>query len=353
MGRVLKNGITYLNCNVKGGNITPSLIIENPFLNNTITILNPVKTTVESSSVTDGVGQLNLRVDADNSREGTNIQLDNLQVGYQYTLRLDMQMTSGNYLYSGYSQGITISDTPITEYALSGGAQIKFIEDLSNHSYCISFCPLSSTMYLIVYLVDVTNATQYFTMSNIELYKVDIPNLVTPFEYKTYLKFNGTGITLPWTLNADYKVEVVFHETTYVNNAAIIGNTGGNNYSHLTEYSNKYYTSTGTSETSFGAWAAGEHTFINNNGNNKNEFDEVEVTDYTPRTSSDYYAIGSRKNATNYSGWIKSYKIYSISNDTLLHNLIPAISNGVSGFYDNVEGKMYIVQGASAVDTIS
>ena len=59
---------------------------------------------------------------------------------------------------------------------------------------------------------------------------------------KTYVKFNGQGIVLPWAVNSDYKVEVVFYEYNYVANTAIIGNTNGANNSHLTSYNNSQHT---------------------------------------------------------------------------------------------------------------
>ena len=185
-------------------------------------------------------------------------------------------------------------------------------------------------------------------------HKEDLPQ--NPLVYKNYAKFNGEGIILPWKLNSDYKIEVVFYETTYRNDACIIGNSYTSTRSHLTEYSNKYYTSTGSSEGNFGTWSSGEHTFINNNGNNHNEFDGVEVTNYTPATDSGVsYTIGCRVNLTSnaYYGWIKSYKIYSISNGTLLHDLRPAEVLNQACLFDVVEKRAYYANNLQAVDTIS
>ena len=173
--------------------------------------------------------------------------------------------------------------------------------------------------------------------------------------YKNYLKFNGYGIVLPWTLNSDYKIEVVFYETTYLQDSAIIGNTYNETRSNLTEYNNAYFTSTGTGGSGFGSWASGEHTFITNNGNGKNEFDGVEVTNYIPTTDNTInYSIGWRKTAGNaFKGWIKSYKVYSISSGDLLHELKPALVMGSSCFYDTIEEKIYSTSLVEAVDTIS
>lgn len=174
-------------------------------------------------------------------------------------------------------------------------------------------------------------------------------------EFKNYLKFNGYGIVLPWTMNSDYKIEVVFHETTYLQDSAIIGNTRNETRSNLTEYNNAYFTSTGTSGSGFGSWSAGEHTFITNNGNGKNEFDGVEVTDYTPTTDNTInYAIGWRATAGNaFKGWIKSYKIYSISSGDLLHELKPALIMNSPCLYDTIDGKIYSTSLVEAVDTIT
>ena len=185
-------------------------------------------------------------------------------------------------------------------------------------------------------------------------HKEDLPSDI--ITYKNYIKFNGEGIILPWKLNSDYKIEVVFHETTYRNDSCIIGNSYTSTRSHLTEYSNKYYTSTGSSEGNFGTWTSGEHTFINNNGNAHNEFDGVEVTNYTPATDSGVsYTIGCRVNLTSnaYYGWIKTYKIYSISNGTLLHDLRPAELFNQACLFDVVEKKAYYANNLQAVDTIS
>ena len=176
-------------------------------------------------------------------------------------------------------------------------------------------------------------------------------------EYKQYMKFNGHGVILPWTLNSDYKVEVVFCETTYNNDSSVIGNSFNASRIHLTTYSSKYYCSKGDSEGNFGTWSSGEHTFVCNNGNSHNEFDGVEVTDYTPATVNDiYYTLGCRgaddwRNA--YYGWIKSFRIYSISTGDLLHELLPCKILNQSCFIDTVEDKIYCNQSIQAVDTVS
>lgn len=170
-------------------------------------------------------------------------------------------------------------------------------------------------------------------------------------QFGKYAKFSGSaGFILPYTINSDYKVTVVFYEDTYANDAAVIGNTSGSYYSHLTEYNSRWYTSSGTRETSFGSWVGQtEHTYINNNGNSKNEFDGVEVTDYTPTTDvSYYYTIGCRGtiNSNKYSGYIGYYKIESLSTGNAICELRPALVrlNGdviKTGLYDTVNKLWY------------
>lgn len=173
--------------------------------------------------------------------------------------------------------------------------------------------------------------------------------------FKNYMKFNGEGLELPLTIDSDHKIEVVFYDVSYNNDSAVIGNTQGSTLLHLTEYSNKYYCSVGTAEGNFGAWSSGEHTFICNNGNNHNEFDGVEVTAYTPTTANHKYTIGCRGNVRGnaYYGYIKSYKIYSISSGNLLHNYRPCQVLNLSCLYDEIDELLYTNASMEAVDVIS
>ena len=178
----------------------------------------------------------------------------------------------------------------------------------------------------------------------------------SPILFKNYAKFDGSqGIILPWKINADYKVEVTFYQTTYTDAENIIGNTSGAVYSHLTPYQGGYWSSLGSNEGLIPnlSWSAGEHTYITNNGNGYNEFDGVEVQSYTPTTINGYYTIGERASTSIIRSYIKSYKIYSISQGTLLHELVPCLYDGVTPcLYDKV-GKMFFCNGIESVmDTI-
>ena len=180
---------------------------------------------------------------------------------------------------------------------------------------------------------------------------------VNTISYKNYIKFNGEGIMLPWSINSDYKIEVTFHETTYYNDSAIIGNSIGPSDMHLTEYNNKYYfLKSRNGETNYGTWSAGEHTFIYNNGAGENTLDDTVVSNFTPYNySSALYSIGCRGGIKSnvYNGWIKSYKIYSISQDELIHDLRPAIVAGYPCFVDVIGNAIYSNSSIQAVDIIT
>lgn len=189
------------------------------------------------------------------------------------------------------------------------------------------------------------------------------PKFVIPIgggsiEYKNYLKFNGEGIILPWTINSDYKFEVTFYDTTYYNDRAVIANDNGPAYFNFTEYSNRYYYQTSyNSESSFGSWSAGEHTIIYNDEDGKISFDGTVVGNSNiPDNNSVHYQIGGRGSRTSvqaYYGYIKDCKIYSKSTGTLLYHLRPAEVLGLSCLYEEVTGKLFSNATVEVVDTIT
>ena len=180
-------------------------------------------------------------------------------------------------------------------------------------------------------------------------------NAVSPVVMKTYAKFNGSGLVLPWYINSDYKIECVFHETTYYENTCITGSTGGwNNAPYIANYQNNFDMGTGTGYVTIASWSAGEHTYINNNENDKNSLDGVEGA-YTPNSSMLFYTIGCRGNVSEmgYKGYIKSFKIYSKTTGDLLHDLKPCKVYNLSAFYDTVEDLYYTCLNLEATDTLS
>lgn len=165
------------------------------------------------------------------------------------------------------------------------------------------------------------------------------------------LTFNNTNPgTLPYTINSDYEIFVDFTIPTYYSNMPIIGNSSNANSVHLTQYSNKYYTSNGSSESNFSATLTGRHTFINNH-NNINLFDGVKVSEYTPITSSSVsLTVGSRRDLNRYGyylrGSIHEYKITSISTGKIIADYKPAKAFDFIGLYDPINNS-FVICGSS------
>ena len=184
---------------------------------------------------------------------------------------------------------------------------------------------------------------------------MNVQNII--IQHKNYAKFNGTeGIKLPFTLNSDYKVTVDFYQTEYTSAENIIGNDVSTSYSHLTPYSGGYWASLGQSENLIPnlTWSSGEHIWITNNGNNKNEFDGVEVQDYTPTTASGaHYTIGIRSSSSIIRSYVKYYKIESISTGDVICELYPCLYDNVTPcLYDTVNKRFYYAEGLTVMDTI-
>lgn len=173
-------------------------------------------------------------------------------------------------------------------------------------------------------------------------------------EYFDYALFTSASdnIVLPWLVNADYKIIVVFDIPTYISNNAVIGNNGSTAYPQLTAYGGLWYTGNGGSETYFTEALTGKHTFINNQ-NGKNVFDNTEVSAYTPQTSQNVnLVIGGRYTADSYRGKIYEYIIESISTGDIIEHLVPAkvkadIFNLGTGLLSLVTGDIYKCNGMS------
>ncbi len=175
-----------------------------------------------------------------------------------------------------------------------------------------------------------------------------------PVTYKNYIKFNGEGIILPFTQNADYTIRCIFYDKEYIANTCVTGNTGGYSQGqYLALYNNNYDVGTGSGYSSFGAWSEGEHLYINNDINNQSSLDMVHTASYTPVTNNHKYTLGCRENNTlGYYGYIASFKIYSKSEGTLLHDLRPCQVLNIAAFHDVVDDKLYLNDSIIAVDDI-
>lgn len=167
-----------------------------------------------------------------------------------------------------------------------------------------------------------------------------------------YASFNGSGyITLPYTVSADYKITVDYYVPKYVDNMAIIGNTVSGDYTHLTLFSSRYYTTTGSAETNFAGNTVGRHTFINN-VNNHNSLDSEDVTSYTPTDNSNAtLTIGYRYGAPyKFVGRIYEYKIESISTGDIICHIKPTKYQGELVFRDIINGINYSCSGMYVIE---
>ena len=185
---------------------------------------------------------------------------------------------------------------------------------------------------------------------------VSVNDMVTVEQYD-YVQFSASStgastaasryIKLPYTVNADYKITVVFDIPTYYSNNSVIGNNNATKYTALNGYSNRWYAGNGTGESNFAGSMTGKHTFVNNDGNGNNLFDGSIATAYSPQTNtSAYLLIGGRYNGNNLRGKIYSYKIEKISNGDVVLDLIPAkVKFGPlelgAGLYDRLSGTIY------------
>ena len=176
-------------------------------------------------------------------------------------------------------------------------------------------------------------------------------------EFRTYAKFNGYGVQLPFNIMTDYKITVKFYETSYVNETSILGNSNGDIRAYLawTEYSNKWYVSNGSGETNFGSWVGEvDHTIVVNNGNNHNELDGEEVTTYSVGNTSVNIIIGScnpNLTARGWQGFLKEFKINSITTGDLICQLKPATIGNKSCLYDTVSHIVYNVTNLTVMDS--
>ena len=165
-------------------------------------------------------------------------------------------------------------------------------------------------------------------------------------DFYEYASFGGGHeITLPFSLDGDYMLTVDFQMTTYINDQHVIGNSYSETRIHLTEFSNKWYTSSGTAEVNFMPTdfpLTDRHIFVSNK-NGKNLMDGVEVSNYTPTTESTvYYRVGGRQGSSwNFRGNIWSFRLEKISDGTIICNLRPAKDSSHEGLYDVVNDTWY------------
>lgn len=165
---------------------------------------------------------------------------------------------------------------------------------------------------------------------------------------ETFAWFSGNGhIELPFTVNENYRITVDFEPDYYNSNAPVIGNNSGAAYSHLTPFSDKWYTSNGSTEVNFQETLTGRHTFVFND-NGVNTFDGTTVVSTVNPYSSDsmYYWIAGRSGASRqYIGKIYNYKIEDLSLGTTICEIKAIIYNGEPVFRDIINNVTYTCNG--------
>ena len=236
----------------------------------------------------------------------------------------------------------------------------------TNYELEINFATMTDKKYIYFGLVTGCKEgqpsgfnSQYNGTGSCKIGWIDFKNTAADLQFKNYAKFNGTigGITLPFEVNSDHTITCTFYDKVYGYNQSIMGTnrtTDANQHIHLTTFNSKYYNSTQAGlETNFGSWSAGEHTYVNNDSNNKNTFDGVEVQSFVPYTNTDKYVIAYRYGANPYQGYIKLYKIEKISDGSKVCEIKPCLVNGlIPVLYDTVNDVAYTLSGLTVMDSI-
>lgn len=173
-------------------------------------------------------------------------------------------------------------------------------------------------------------------------------------EQYDFANFTAQGkIVLPFKVDADYKITVTFQSPTYKNDNSIIGNTKNNQLSHCTQWSNRYYVSTGNGQADFSADLTAKHTYVTND-NGHNLLDDSVVSNYTPTTASDTYLVlaGRQSADQNFQGKIYEYILESINTGDELMHLAPRKIKAkgavlAQGLLDLISGEFYTTNGVT------
>lgn len=182
-----------------------------------------------------------------------------------------------------------------------------------------------------------------------------------PLVYKNYAKFNGTGTILPFQLNADYKVHCEFYVADYAHDKYIVGSNctwnDWNSTPYIAMYNNNFIVGLGSGSSSAMAtiapFTSGLHEYICNTSDNKVYLDEHSLS-FTPRTMNYNYSLGCEVSTTQlpFTGYIKSFKIYSKSTGDLLHHVKPCLFNDIPALCDVTDNTIIFCSGLQVVDEI-
>jgi len=142
-----------------------------------------------------------------------------------------------------------------------------------------------------------------------------------------YIQFDrraSHAITIPYEVDADYEITVVFDAISNRNNQAIIGVSSGI-YNRLLQFTGSWYGGTGEADQqgSFSKPLTGKHTYVVNR-NGKCLFDDEEVLNFTPTSASSIsMLIGYSGAAEAFDGKLYEYKIKRISTGETIIHLFP------------------------------
>lgn len=189
-------------------------------------------------------------------------------------------------------------------------------------------------------------------MSQCYIRRRQVKQSYTPVDY---IKFGGTvdsvfntDITLG---NKCVSITFDMDGSSSSNGGGVFGVNGSSSKNYIQLYysgNDKYFTSTGSTRTSFTIQDSGygKHTFVNNI-NGKNTFDGEEVTSYSTQTLSTYtYRFGMYAGTSNiyFGGKIYEIKITDNTNDEVLLWCTPVsyVEGGTTkyGFYDSVSNTL-------------
>lgn len=175
--------------------------------------------------------------------------------------------------------------------------------------------------------------------------------------FKNYAKFNGTGLFLPFQLNSDYEVHCEFYIANYEHDKYIVGSNCSwndwNNTPYIAMYNNNFIVGSGVTMTTIASFTSGLHEYRSNTNDNKVYLDEYSIS-FTPRTMNYNYALGCVNTITSnaFSGYIKSFKIYSKSTGDLLHHVKPCLFNNIPALCDVTDNTLVFGSGLQVFDEI-
>ena len=148
----------------------------------------------------------------------------------------------------------------------------------------------------------------------------------TSFVEDTYSQLLTNYFDTEVNINADYRIEVSFYITEYVNDGHVVGqanNTGGNSF-HLTTYNNRWYAGGGSGEYNFEAtsdYPTYGADIVCSITNNDVRMNGVQVlSNYNLISQNFPYCLNARGNAiTNGKFKYKYVKIYDENDDLISH----------------------------------